>query len=300
MSNDGREDPREGVWPEGQPREHGAGASARECMQVEAPPGRQLDSFARLVETEIVPRLMLTCRSGSAGGAALEDLRQAAPTAEDVATFAQLLVEQQVDALSTYLDSLRARGMARETLLLQLLAPAARRLGALWEEDLSDFTQVTVGLGRLQQLLWHLSGPGDEVAAAPADPRRRALLTVAPGEQHTLGLFMVRDFFRRAGWFVAGGTPGTIGEIAAQVRDDWFAVVGLSLACERNVDALRATIRRVRSESRNGSIGVLVGGPLLLQRPELAAEVGADASANDGADAAELAGSLLVRSGRAN
>ncbi len=252
------------------------------------PPQVRLAGLARLIESEIVPRLMLAHRAPEPKGAALEDLSRVTPAAHDVADFTRLLVEQDASTLSAYLDSLRARGMARETILLQLLAPAARRLGTLWEDDLSDFTQVTVGLGRLQQLLWHLAAPSEQTPVH-ADPRRRALLTVAPGEQHTLGLFMVRDFFRRQGWSVPGGTPSSPDEIAAAVRNEWFAVVGLSLACERHVESMRETVRAVRRASRNGAIGVMVGGPLLLAHPELALEVGADATAADGRDAADKA-----------
>ena len=260
-------------------------------------PESRLASLARLIEAEIVPRLMLAHRAPEPRGAAMEDLSRVTPAGHDVAEFTRLLVEQDTTTLSASLDSLRARGMARETLLLQMLAPAARRLGELWEEDLADFTQVTVGLGRLQQLLWHLAAPSED-SGAHADPRRRALLTVAPGEQHTLGLFMVRDFFRRAGWTVPGGTPHTVDEIAGLVRGEWFAVVGLSLACERHIGALRDTIRAIRRASRNGDIGVLVGGPMLLVRPELAQEIGADGTADDGRSAAEMAARRFVQDQR--
>jgi methanogenic corrinoid protein MtbC1 len=242
---------------------------------------------------------MLAHRAPEPRSAAFEDLSRVTPAQHDIADFTRLLVEQDATTLSAYLDSLRARGMARETLLLQLLAPAARRLGELWEDDLSDFTQVTVGLGRLQQLLWHLAAPAED-AINHADPRRRALLTVAPGEQHTLGLFMVRDFFRREGWTVAGGTPRTPDEIAGQVRNEWFAMIGLSLGCERHLGALRDTIRAVRRASRNAAIGVLVGGPIFVAKPELALEIGADGTAEDGRSAAEVAARRFVAAERDN
>jgi methanogenic corrinoid protein MtbC1 len=267
-------------------------AAHRERAGRDSPEAR-LAGLARLIEAEIVPRLMLAHRAPEPRGAAAEDLSRVTPAGHDVAEFTRLLIEQDATTLSAYLDSLRARGMARETILLQLLAPAARRLGELWEEDLTDFTQVTVGLGRLQQLLWHLAAPSED-RDTHADPRRRALLTVAPGEQHTLGLFMVRDFFRRAGWTVPGGTPRSVDEIAALVRSEWFAVVGLSLACERHIGALRETVRAIRRASRNGDVGVLVGGPMLLVRPELAQEIGADGTAEDGRSAAEVAARRFV------
>jgi MerR family transcriptional regulator, light-induced transcriptional regulator len=53
--------------------------------------------------------------------------------------------------------------------------------------------------------------------------------------------------------------------------------------------ALREAPRAVRRPSRNDSIGVLVGGPAFYGRPELVAEVGADGTARDGREAAEIA-----------
>lgn len=44
-------------------------------------------------------------------------------------------------------------------------------------------------------------------------------------------------------------------------------------------------IRAIRGVSRNRAVGVLVGGPVLVGRPELALSVGADATAADGPQA---------------
>jgi MerR family transcriptional regulator, light-induced transcriptional regulator len=251
-------------------------------------PELRLAELAQIIERDIVPRLMLAHRTGPAGGAAVEDLSSVIPGVEDVADFASLVLERDTTYITSYLDSLHARGMPVETVLLQLLAPAARRLGMLWEDDLCDFTQVTIGLGRLHQLMWHLS-PSTPAPAEGSDRGRRALLVPAPGEQHTLGICMVGDFFRRNGWNVAITNPNSIAEVSAQVRGQWFALVGLSLACERHLGALREAIRAIRRASRNDSIGVLVGGPAFYARPELVAEVGADGTARDGREAAEIA-----------
>ena len=58
---------------------------------------------------------------------------------------------------------------------------------------------------------------------------RRVLLLPGPGEQHTFGLSMVAEFFRRSGWEVVGGTgPESLDPVRA-VRDEWFDVVGISV-----------------------------------------------------------------------
>jgi methanogenic corrinoid protein MtbC1 len=51
----------------------------------------------------------------------------------------------------------------------------------------------------LQQLLRELSAAFE----AETLPRlRSAVLVTAPGDQHTFGVFILQEFFRRAGWDV--------------------------------------------------------------------------------------------------
>ena len=78
----------------------------------------------------------------------------------------RLLLAHDVGVASAYVETVRQRGASLEGIFLRLLAPAARELGLLWEEDECDFMQVTVGLCRLHHLLRELSpefrGPAPE------------------------------------------------------------------------------------------------------------------------------------------
>ena len=60
---------------------------------------------------------------------------------------------QEASAACAYVESLLARRVTPSAVYLDLLTPAARQLGAMWDEDRCDFTQVTVGLMRLQQVM---------------------------------------------------------------------------------------------------------------------------------------------------
>ncbi|MGT2486179.1 B12-binding domain-containing protein [Methylobacterium oryzae CBMB20] len=51
-----------------------------------------------------------------------------------------------------WVRALLEEGLSLDALLLDLFAPAARRLGQLWEEDEADFLDVAAALGRLQSL----------------------------------------------------------------------------------------------------------------------------------------------------
>jgi MerR family transcriptional regulator, light-induced transcriptional regulator len=170
--------------------------------------------------------------------------------------------------------------------------PAARRLGRLWEEDQCDFTVVTMGLWRLQRALHELS-PAFQIDAQPPADGKRVLLAPVPGEQHTFGLHIVAEFFRRAGWEVVDGRFDTTDELIDVVRRQWFAVIGISVACERWLPVLQDAVEGLRARSKNDEVSIILGGPLFLKYPELLDRTGADAVATDAQRAVELAQGMV-------
>ena len=256
--------------------------------------GERFDLLSRVVEQEVIPRLVLARGSGAIAAPALAADRECSFDTGAVREFAGLVVARSAASVCSHVDTLRARGATLEALYLRLFAPAARWLGELWEEDRADFTEVTVGLLRLMQVL-HEVGPAFRDEAAQPAHGRRALLLPAPGDQHTFGLAMVSDFFRRAGWTVWNPPAASAGDLARLVRRERFAVVGFSVSCERWLDVAAAAIRAIRDASCNPGIGIMVGGPLFAQHPELVARVGADATASDGRQAVLQAQGLLTQ-----
>ena len=241
--------------------------------------------LSRVVCNDVIPRLVLRHPTLSP-----EALAPSTPLPdEQIAEFVQLAIAPNVVPFLDYFDGMIAQGHSPEGLFLGLLAPSACLLGRLWEQDLCTFVDVTLGVGRLQTLVSGLRTEQPEVL----DLRRSVLLTGAPGEQHTLGLAIVEHFMRDAGWEVTSRPASTAGELRALLKREWFAVIGLALSNELQIEALAEVIRAVRQWSCNDQIGVIVGGPIFLLRPELTAYVGADASAVDGPTAVLLAQKLL-------
>lgn len=239
-----------------------------------------------LVRTEIIPRLRLrhpTLEQAVTRPAPKLDTEAAAEFA------APILAQDPAPAFSAF-SGLLSEGYAADDLFLDLLAPSAALLGRLWEEDLCDFIEVTAGVARLQLLLATFR---TERASIPTEEQCHVLLIGAPGEQHRFGIAIVEQFLRTAGWQVTGGMDLNRKEIAALVQARWFGVAGLTLSCETHVDRLAAVIQDVRHASRNRAIGIMVGGPVFLAKPELVAQVGADASAADAPTAVLLAQRLL-------
>jgi len=255
---------------------------------------RQADTLFRTVETEIIPRLMLLHRQGQQACDACADAANGRVLLgeRDVERFTTLILQSQEAALA-HLTELAASGATLDALCLNLLAPSARRLGDLWNADLCDFTAVTVALGRLQALLHSLSARM-QLPRRANGAGRSVLFAPVPGEQHTFGLSMVCDFFRTSGWDVWGDAPAQSQAVIGLVRDHRFDLVGLAIGNDRSIPALAELIRCIRKSSKNRAVRVLAGGPLLVAQPQIAALVGADATAADASQAILAADRLMA------
>jgi hypothetical protein len=172
--------------------------------------------LVRTIEGEIVPRLVLARRVSSSPEAV--NMRQVRPPdACDVTELVRLLLAHDTGVGSAYVETVRQRGASLEMICLDLLAPAARELGLLWEEDECDFMQVTVGLCRLHQVLRDLS-PAFGIEDFEHEADRRILLSPYPGDQHTFGITVVAQFLRRAGWDVWHEFPRNNAELLELTR----------------------------------------------------------------------------------
>ena len=247
---------------------------------------KRLARLAQTLETEVIPRLV---------GAHRADGPETPPAlaTDEIAAFVELLRRGTEAEVGASVAAMKHRGLSVETIFLGVLAPAARYLGELWLSDRCDFSTVTVCLGRLQSLLREWSPAfGREVDHPPNG--RRILLGQHPEEQHSFGLSMVAEFFRRDGWEVLGGVGGAVADPSAAVARDWFDVVGFSVGSETRIDWVRKRIAQARAATRNPAMVVLVGGPLFVLQPGLARAIGADAFGHDAGLAPRLAEGLLA------
>ena len=240
--------------------------------------GQQGELIA-LIERELIPRLMLSNRQ-AANGSVLPETPRYAWIESHVGEFADLIVQPGADLAIAYFERMRDSDTPLEALFEHLLAPAARRLGALWDDDIYSFVEVTVGLSRLQQLI-RANGSEFDGGSGRLLAKGSALLMPVPGEKHMLGISIVESMFRHRGWDVCGGPPASAAEIAGLVASRPFDVVGLSASRAGLADQLSAIIRSIRRQSCNPGVVVLVGGGAFFEAPRLAKAVGADATGTD-------------------
>lgn len=239
----------------------------------------------RTILSRVVPRL-------SDIGREPENAQDVAPLTEaQVVAFADLVLAAAVPGLIKYIDALRSEGMSIEAVALQLLAPAARRLGDLWLEDRLSFLDVTAGLGRLQGVMRAL-GPDFDGGVPGQIHGKKILLAPACGEQHVFGLSVVAAFFRRAGWDVTFEPRIAFDDLLALAGAERYTAIGLSVANDKLLAALPGQVAALRRASLNPDATLLAGGPAFLIDPELHRRVGVDAVASDATEAVQMAEAL--------
>ena len=243
-----------------------------------------------VVEADVIPRLM-PGRNDKAPGAPADRVLQDA----DVRHFSTLLLGGGTEhAIEDYVEAVRARGLSVDHVYLDLFQPAARHVGDLWAADLCTFVDVTLAIGTMQRLMRAL-GSEFHRNGRSASGSRLALLAPLPGDQPTFGLPMVAEFFRRSGWTVWTTPFGSTDDMIATVRSTWFAVVGFSVSRDDRVDEVSSTIERIRRESVNAEVGIMVGGPAFVTFPELATRIGADAVSCNAMEALAQAEAFAAR-----
>ena len=210
----------------------------------------------------------------------------------DVEIFANLSLTGEAHTLYEILDVYLAKGVPVESIYVQLLAPAARRLGTYWEDDTLDFVAVTMGLWRIQEVLRELT-----VRVPPKSRQtyghRSALFAPMPGEQHSLGTLMVSECFQRAGWETEVLIEPTQSEFTSKFANCHFDLIGLTVSCDASTAALSNLVKTIKVVSCNPRIRIMLGGAAINNRPELVADSGADGTALDAVQAVVVADSLV-------
>jgi len=256
-------------------------------------------ALLRTIEGEVIPRLILAHRAVADGNRCDDLSSPLRPGSSEVFELAKIVLRGNAAEALAYLRGLQTLGMSTETIYLELLAPVARHFGSRWEDETSDFVEVTLGLKRLQDLAHQLSD-ANSASQTPIKAGRRALFVALPKEQHVFGAQLVGEFLRRAGWDVWDAPGANEPDILALAEKEWFAVVGFSISAASQLPALAALIRKVRRISVNRNVRIMVGGLPFAGHPDRVAKVGADATAIDGKDAVDRAEQLLELLGRRN
>lgn len=253
-------------------------------------PSDSIESISTVIESEIIPRLLMAYNSG---GPDSDCARPGIIDGADINRFAQLPLRLEAAGLLDEVDALIERGASVEAICIELLAPAARRLGEMWDRDECDFIDVTMGLWRLQEVMREISARSP-ASMSPYPEQRSALFSPMPGDIHNFGTLMIEEVFARAGWQSEALVKPERRELLDRLAHTPFDIVGLTLTRDCPSAALGNLVRAIRSVSANPHIAVIVGGRVVNLNPSIVAEAGADGSGHDALAALDLAEQLVA------
>jgi methanogenic corrinoid protein MtbC1 len=249
----------------------------------------QSDTVNTIIESEIIPRLLMA-HAGTEGRTRARRFRPISP--DDASRFALLPLRLEAASLLEEVDAFIVQGASVETICLDLLAPAARKLGEMWDHDECDFLDVTMGLWRLQEVMREIAARSPAELGGLRVPRS-ALFSPMPGDHHNFGTLMIEEVFARGGWQSEALVKPERRELLERLSRQPFDLVGLTLGRDCPSTALGNLIKAMRNVSANPHIIVLVGGRMINEHPGIVSEVGADGTGADALAALELANSLV-------
>ena len=187
------------------------------------------------------------------------------------------------------IEAFYAETHSLRTLCSNLIEPAARGLGDLWQADECEEIDVTIGLSRLQSAVRETSAGkvAPSVLHAPT-----VLVVPQPGEIHLLGAVLDAESLYRQGWLPQAEFPSSDNALEDMVSNTWFDALDLTLSTafrrEHWLPRVADTIARVRAASRNPALVIIAGGRVFAESPGKASQVCADAQSSTASDVAPL------------
>ena len=161
----------------------------------------------------------------------------------------------------------RSQGHSLKDTYLFGITGSARLIGELWSRDTLDFVNVTIALSRLHRVMHEFSQ--EFLSEGNSESNGLSLLLMTePGSQHGLGVFMLSEFFRQAGWRVTLASPQDIVDFKRIFLSDWFDAVVLSISTDRQIDTVSKAVLELSKATINPKLKIYVGGPMAQVSPE--------------------------------
>jgi len=253
----------------------------------------------KTIESEIIPRLLMGHKLESGSDLAVDQANELEVKQSEIIDFCQTLLDGPVEECFSFIERMQKSGHSLISLYMNLIPASTRRLQELWENDENSFTEVTFALGRAQNLIHQLS-PIFVNQSNFSDFKGNALLINVPGSQHTLGILMLGEFFKLAGWNTTVEIEISSDELRDRVRLQACDLVAISVSCEAQWDTMESLLIDIKRISKNKGVLTMVGGPLFDFKPELIDVCSADVCALTAAEALNKVSDLLSQRTRLN
>lgn len=217
----------------------------------------------------------------SAVGSFLAPSDEAGPAvelgSETVRTFARAAVGGDEFGCTQVVDGLLRQGETPLVLYQELFAGAMNLVGKWFDVEAIDEGQEHLASAIVERLMARTSHRSE--ASRPNG--LRALLGCVPQEHHCIGLRMLADTLRLAGWhavYLGANVPR--GAFSNAVREHAPDLVLLSCSCENLVEPCLELLREFDA-SRVGGLVLGAGGWAVNQKPQRFLDAGADFTSSD-------------------
>ena len=195
------------------------------------------------------------------------------PLGGQVALFAEAAIDGQPARAWAVIVRLLEQGCPPARITSDVLAPAQRRVGELWEAELISVAEEHAVAAVTEYCLDRL---WQHVAETPAVGR--VLVTGVDGEWHTLTSRIVAAAWRASGLEVVALTPSLpAADLEAFARRDEASVAGVSCSVPAHLLGAWLTINALRT----AGLQVVVGGHAFDAYPHLGTRLGADEYVGD-------------------
>ena len=167
-------------------------------------------------------------------------------------------------------------GMPVRTLYLEVLYPAMKELGRMWERDEIDVAEEHFCTATTEMVMSQLY---PFLTRAPSNGKV-AVVAAAQGNLHQIGVRMVADFLEMDGWrpiYLGANVPPH--DLALAVSDFKADVLAIAACLHAHLQSVADAIAVVRSCPQAAGVKVIVGGNGFAGTGELWREMGADAMA---------------------
>jgi len=253
----------------------------------------------KTIESEIIPRLLMGHQLEAANQNAVSKASKIEVKQTEVIDFCQILLDGPIESCFSYIAEMQKSGHTLVSLYMNLIPASTRRLQELWENDVNSFTEVTMALGRAQNLIHQLS-PIFMNEGNLSQLKGNALLINAPGSQHTLGILILGEFFKLNGWNTTVEIEISSEELRERVQSQTFDLLAISVSCDDQWDTIKPLLKEIKQASKNKEMITMMGGALFDHKPELVEVCPADICTLTAEEAIAEVSELLLQKNKFN
>lgn len=246
--------------------------------QAEACEGHQEDVLALALKALSV----LASRKSEKGSADSTE-------AERIQEMCEAFVAQDERRRYAVLSKLIAAGISSEEIVERYVPMAAMRLGEGWVDGSRSFSEVSIGAARLQETVRAMGDRRSNVTAI-LPLGQRILLAIPEHEDHTLGAFIAAGQFRRYGLWVHMAIGQNDEEIAAVVASHAFAMIGVSGAGRKSLEAIKRLVDKLRGTMDEATAPIVIGGNVCNLGLDICSCTGADLATTNPRQAMDFCG----------